>query len=166
MHGFPGLNGRLLVLFDGHCTFCNASVQWLQRRDRAHRLLFLPADSPAAANFLLDSGFLLGSGLSPHSTEPPQNTIIVIRPIGTNPAGNKTKALAREALKTEDLVLRSDAVLALLAELPRPWPMISQMLGWLPRWLRDGVYRFVAHWRSVFNSRVASCPCPPRSKVN
>lgn len=34
------LDGRLLVLFDGHCGLCNGAVRWLLKRDRRDRLRF------------------------------------------------------------------------------------------------------------------------------
>ena len=38
------LDGRLLVLFDGHCGLCNGAVRWLLKRDRRDRLRFAPLD--------------------------------------------------------------------------------------------------------------------------
>ena len=39
------IGGRLLVVFDGHCGFCNGLVRWLIRRDRQDRLRFAALDS-------------------------------------------------------------------------------------------------------------------------
>lgn len=38
------LDGRLLVLFDGHCALCNGAVRWLLKRDRRDRLRFAPLE--------------------------------------------------------------------------------------------------------------------------
>jgi len=40
------LQGRLLVLFDGVCVFCNASVNFLIDHDPRNRLCFAPLQSP------------------------------------------------------------------------------------------------------------------------
>lgn len=44
----PALPDRL-VLYDGVCGFCNASVQWLLGRDKAGRLRYAPLQGPTAA---------------------------------------------------------------------------------------------------------------------
>lgn len=38
-----------VVFFDGVCVVCNASVDWLLRRDTAQRLHFAPLQGPTAA---------------------------------------------------------------------------------------------------------------------
>lgn len=40
---------RPVLFFDGVCNFCNASVQWIVRRDRAEKFLFAPLQSSAGA---------------------------------------------------------------------------------------------------------------------
>ncbi len=44
----PALPDRL-VLYDGVCGFCNASVQWLVAHDRAGRLRYAPLQGSTAA---------------------------------------------------------------------------------------------------------------------
>jgi len=60
----------------------------------------------------------------------------------------------------ERLLARSDAVLAVLAELPQPWPALAAILRLIPRPLRDLVYRLVARWRYRIWGRLESCPIP------
>jgi len=128
---------RLLVLYDGHCGLCNRAVRWFLRRDRWDRLRFAPSESPAAAQLLARHGF---SAKDSHSAP---DTILVV----LNPDGND-----------ETLLIRSDAVLALLAELPRPWPSVAAVLHQIPRLFRDPAYRLVAHWRYRIWGRIESCP--------
>jgi len=45
----PGV--RLALLYDGHCGLCRASIGWLRRRDRAHRLNPIPLQTPGALAF-------------------------------------------------------------------------------------------------------------------
>jgi predicted DCC family thiol-disulfide oxidoreductase YuxK len=64
----------------------------------------------------------------------------------------------------EKLLERSDAVAALLGELPRPWPWVGAALNWVPRTVRDWGYRLVARWRYRIWGRLESCPVPTREE--
>ena len=129
--------GRLLVIFDGRCGLCNRVVRWLIARDRRDRLRFVPAESEKGAA-------LLGRhGLS--ATELGPSTILVIQD---------------QDSAAEKRLLRSDAVVALLKELPAPWPAVGALLAWVPRPVRELGYRLVARWRYSLWGRLESCPIP------
>jgi len=131
------MGGRVLVIFDGHCGLCNGSVRWFLVRDRKDRLRFVPSESPKVAEILRRHGVNM-------STEPAgPDTILVVR----DPGG-----------PTERLLERSDGVMAMLEELPRPWPAVAAVLRWIPRGLRDFVYRLIARWRYRIWGRLESCP--------
>jgi predicted DCC family thiol-disulfide oxidoreductase YuxK len=133
------IGDRLLVLFDGHCGLCNRTVRWLLRRDRRDRLRFMASESAIAAGLLPRRGvhsLELQSGLS---------TILVVEGLG-GPA--------------EQVLMRSKAVLAVLGQLPQPWPAVAAALQWIPRPLRDLGYRLVARWRYHIWGRLESCPVP------
>ena len=130
---------RLLVIFDGHCGLCNRSVRWLLRHDRGGRLRFVPSESPRVAGLLARLGFGLPDGNSA------PGTILVVRHSGT---------------QQEHALVRSDAVVALLGELPRPWPAVGVTLRLIPRPLRDLGYRFIARWRYRIWGRLEQCPLP------
>lgn len=134
------IGGRLLVMFDGHCGFCNASVRWLLRRDVRDRLRFVPLESESAAPVLSrhEVGGSMAGGAIPE-------TILVVRDAGGT---------------AESVLVRSDAVVALLLELPRPWPWIGVALRLIPRAVRDLGYRLVARWRYRVWGRLESCPVP------
>lgn len=135
---------RLLVIFDGRCGYCNRAVRWFLKRDRRDRLRFVASESPKVAGFLArheisetDQG--LGSGsISP-------STILVVR----DPEG-----------PAERVLVRSQAALAMLEELPRPWPAVAVAMGWIPGPLRDLGYRLVARYRYRIWGRLDSCPIP------
>jgi predicted DCC family thiol-disulfide oxidoreductase YuxK len=133
------IGDRLLVIFDGHCGFCNHSVRWFLRRDRLDRLRFVPFESPKVA------GLLARHGLDAAMAAPGPDTILVVR----NPEG-----------EAEQVFVRSEAALAMLGKLPRPWPVIAAGLRWVPRPLRDLGYRLVARWRYRIWGRLESCPIP------
>jgi predicted DCC family thiol-disulfide oxidoreductase YuxK len=133
------IDGRLLVVFDGHCGLCNRSVRWLLARDRQDKLRFVASESAKVADLLARSG-CEGAGFSSGP-----GSILVVRDLGG---------------PTERILARSEAVLALLRELPRPWPAVAAGLGWIPRPLRDLAYRLVARWRYNIWGRLESCPLP------
>jgi predicted DCC family thiol-disulfide oxidoreductase YuxK len=132
------LGGRLLVVFDGRCGFCNGWVRWLLLRDRCDRLRFAASSSPAVAPLLARYPELLEPGGMP-------GTVLVFR----NPLEAGEQALTRLA-----------ATLALFAELPPPWPAVAAALGWIPRFLSDPLYRMVARWRYRIWGRLENCPIP------
>jgi predicted DCC family thiol-disulfide oxidoreductase YuxK len=132
------LGGRLLVVFDGHCGFCNGWVRWLLRRDRHDRLRFAASSSPAVAPLLAQHAELLEPGGVP-------STMLAFR----NPLEAGEQPLTRFA-----------ATLALLRELPRPWPAVAAALRWIPSFLSDPLYRMVARWRYRIWGRLESCPIP------
>jgi predicted DCC family thiol-disulfide oxidoreductase YuxK len=137
------IGGRLLVLFDGHCGLCNRSVWWLLRRDRRERVRFASFESPQAIR-LLDRN-VPGRADPPFGLNTDPDTVLVVRDAG-GPG--------------EQLLIRSNAVLAILAELPGPWLAVGVVLGWIPRPVRDLGYRLVARWRYRIWGRVECCPVP------
>jgi predicted DCC family thiol-disulfide oxidoreductase YuxK len=130
---------RLLVVFDGHCVLCNHSVRWLLRRDRLGRLRFAAFEARDWAELLARHGMGL------ENAESGPGTILVVRDLGGS---------------AEQMLLRSDAVLALLRELPRPWPAVGVGLRWVPKVFRDLGYRLIARWRYRIWGRLESCPLP------
>jgi predicted DCC family thiol-disulfide oxidoreductase YuxK len=83
-----------IVIFDGGCNVCNAYVRFLVKRDRRHRLIFVPAASDQGRAWLARCGEAL---------DDPSTMIVVER------------GVAR---------LRSDAVFAAVAELGGSWRAI------------------------------------------
>ena len=133
------LEGRLLVVFDGRCGFCNRSVRWLLRRDRFDRLRFVPFKSPMIADLLRRNGIVgENSALNP-------STILVVRDAG---------------LPGQTDLVRSNAVIETLRELPPPWPALATLLRVIPRPLRDYGYMLIARWRFRLGNRLESCPLP------
>ena len=134
-----GIGGRLLVIFDGYCGFCNGSVRWFLRRDHEDRLRFVASQSPKV------SGLLARLGMGLPGSELGTNTIVVVR----DPGG-----------PDERVFIRSEAAREMLGELPQPWRAVGVLFGWIPRPVRDLGYRLVARWRYRIWGRVESCPLP------
>ena len=129
---------RVLVVFDGHCGLCNGWVRWLLRWDWRDRLRFAASQSEKAAGLLARHAEALEPGGTP-------GTVLVFR--NPHEAG-------------EQVLIRFAATLAVLSELPRPWPAVAAALGWIPKFLSDPVYRLVARWRYRIWGRLESCPLP------
>jgi predicted DCC family thiol-disulfide oxidoreductase YuxK len=139
MNNFAQLDGRLLVIFDGHCGLCTRTVRWLLRRDRRDRLRFIASESAKVA------GLLARHGIGAPDANSGPSTILVMREFSHS---------------AEPVLERSDALLAILAELPRPWPVVAAVLRWIPRPMRDMNYRLIARWRYRIWGRLESCPLP------
>ena len=141
------LGGRLLVIFDGYCGFCNKSIRWFLRRDQHDRLRFVASESPIVADLLARHGFVSSDLNSGQESGP--NTMLVVRDAGG---------------ENEQVVVRSDAAVAILRELPRPWPAVARVFSWIPRSVRDWGYRLVARWRYRIWGRLEACPLATREE--
>ena len=135
----PELGSRLLVIYDGRCGLCNRSVRWFLRRDTRDCMRFIPSESPRVAALLARSGFA-----SPALPDGP-TTILVVRGFDR---------------PSEQVFARSTAILAMLVELPSPWPSIATLFRIIPRPLRDLAYRFIARIRYRVWGHYDTCPLP------
>lgn len=135
--------GRVLVVFDGHCGLCNGLVRWLLRRDEGDRLRFVAMESEKVAGVV--ARHVAGGVGATNGSE----TMLVVRDAGG---------------AAERVLVRSDGVVALFEELPRPWPWVGAALKWIPLWARDLGYRLVARWRYRIWGRLESCPVPTREE--
>jgi predicted DCC family thiol-disulfide oxidoreductase YuxK len=144
------IGDRLLVIFDGHCGFCNRSVRWFLTRDRKDRLRFVASESPKVGAILARQGITqTDQGLGSSTLAP--STILVVR----NPES-----------PAEQVLVRSDAAIAMLRELPRPWPTVAAILRCIPRPLRDLGYRLIARFRYRIWGRLETCPIPtPQEQI-
>lgn len=139
MSEWPQLDDRLLVVFDGHCGLCNRSVRWFLRHDSRDRMRFAPSEMPRISELLVQFGVAVkGAPDGPGS-------IVVVR------------GLEHEQ---PQMLLRSDAVIAMLYELPQPWLFWGGLLQLVPRSLRDWGYGLIARWRYSIWGRFDVCPLP------
>jgi predicted DCC family thiol-disulfide oxidoreductase YuxK len=139
MSEWAELGGRLLVVFDGHCGLCNRAVRWFLRRDARNRMRFAPSEMARVAALLTRLGVTVdGASDGPGS-------IVVMRAVES---------------ELPEVLLRSDAVAAMLKELPQPWPLWGGALRLIPRPVRDWGYGIVARWRYRIWGRLDACPLP------
>jgi len=122
-----------LVLFDGVCGFCDASVRWLMERDPSGRLQFAPLQGEAAAS------------LRARHPEIPSDI--------------DTLVYVERTAAGEQVYLRSRAVLRIGAEL-EPRPGWLRLVAWLPAPIADLGYRLFASLRYRLFGKLDACRLP------
>ena len=122
-----------VVLFDGDCNFCSATVRWTVERDPLARLRFARLRSTAARRAVALA--------DPHTDfDALPDTIVLVDEGGVHTA--------------------STAVLRMARCLRFPYPVLSLALL-VPRPVRDAAYRVLARNRYRWFGRGGACPLPP-----
>lgn len=125
------MDAHPVVLFDGVCNLCSASVQFIIDRDPRAHFRFAALQSPVAARLLAEHGAVLPGG-------EPESVLLL-----------------------EDGVLfeRSEAALRIARRLRGPVRLLAPLLS-LPHGLRDRAYRFIARNRYRWFGKAESCRLP------
>jgi predicted DCC family thiol-disulfide oxidoreductase YuxK len=122
--------GQKIIVFDGICNFCTASVQFILKREKAPLFRFASIQSQAGKELLTWYGL----------PEDYSESIVLID---------------REALH-----LNSDAVLKIGQHLRFPWAFLSSIGFALPKSFRDGLYRQLVRNRYRWFGTRAACMVP------
>ena len=130
----PTSDPRPVVLFDGHCNFCNGTVRWTARRDPLARLRFAPLRSAAARRAVALADPQLDFDALPDS-------LVLVDQAGVHTAST---ALLRSARPRRS-----------------PYPALAALARIVPRPLRDAAYRAFARRRYRWFGRTDECPLPP-----
>lgn len=120
---------RAIVLFDGVCNFCNASVNFLIDRDPAGRFVFGALQSEEGKQVL-----------SEHGLEDGYFDSIVL-------------------IDGDNVTTASDAVLDISRHMSGAWPLL-RVFRIVPRFIRDGVYNWIARNRYAWFGKQDSCRIP------
>jgi predicted DCC family thiol-disulfide oxidoreductase YuxK len=134
--------GRPLMLYDGLCGFCNTSVRWVARRDRADRFRFAPQQSPLAAAILSRHGIDREAMLK-------NNSVYLVLDAGSH----------RERLLTQ-----SDVAVNILLALGGRWRVLGYLMRALPSFARNAAYRLIAGNRYRLSGRLEVCPLPSEAE--
>jgi predicted DCC family thiol-disulfide oxidoreductase YuxK len=131
-------NIKIIVLFDGDCALCSGLVRWILRRRRGNRFQLLPLQSPAGQSALSRCENVPGADAA-QPDENPWQTVTAVR-------GNH-------------VYLRSDAVIEVAATLGGVWHLV-RLFRVVPRFIRDGVYNWIAKKRIQWFGRSNQCELP------
>lgn len=123
-----------LLLYDGACGLCAASVQFILRHERGHDLAFAPLEGTTA-------GRLLAGRPDLRATD---SLIWVV----TEPGG------------PPEVLVRSAAVLRAATYMGGPW-RLAAVARLVPRPLRDALYDLVARHRHRLTRATGRCLLPP-----
>ena len=118
-----------IILFDGVCNLCNASVQFIINRDPKHHFMFATLQGKTA------EAILGGAPLA----ELDLNSVVLV-----------------ENGKVYD---RSTAALRIAKKLSGGWPLFYACII-VPRFLRDGLYNWIAKNRYKWFGKQESCMMP------
>jgi predicted DCC family thiol-disulfide oxidoreductase YuxK len=121
----------MIVLFDGVCNFCSASVQFIIERDRKNVFQFAALQSDAAKKLLSERG------IAPPERDP--DSILLID-------GDRVHSC-------------SGAALRIARHLSFPWFLAWGFIV-VPWFLRDPFYRLIAKNRYRWWGRKESCMVP------
>ena len=122
-----------IVLFDGYCALCNDSIRFILRHESEVKLRFAPLQTVIGNHFQkkLEKNIKI-------------NSIIVIEFINQ---------------KEWKFYLRSDATILLAKYLKFPWRLL-RYIKFIPKYLRDVSYDFVANNRYRIWGKYDSCRIP------
>lgn len=125
-----------VLFFDGECAFCSDSVRWISRLDRRGKISFAPLQGKLAAEKSL-SGYAAGKG----------GTLVLFR--------------------EEDgrLFTKSNALIELTRALGGWWRLLA-VARFIPPFLRDAVYQWVADNRYRIMGKSDSCSLPDPVVLN
>ena len=124
-------NNKQLILFDGVCNLCNASVLYVIKRDKKHRFLFAPLQSDIGKQIIKKFNI---------DTEETDSILLY------NPLKDK-------------LSYKSTAALLVAKHLGFPINLLTGFLV-LPSFLRNWVYNYIAKNRYKWYGKKEACMIP------
>jgi len=122
-----------VLLYDGVCNLCNASVRWVLAVDRRQVFRFASLQSPVGEALARRAG----APTSPGATVPDSFVLV----------------------DGERAWIRSDALLEAARRLGAPWSW-ALMLRVFPRGFRDAIYSWIARNRYRWFGKQETCPLP------
>lgn len=124
-------NGGDVILFDGVCNLCNASVLFVIDRDPRGHFAFAPLQSPEATQILCARGYTAG---------PPELASVLL-------------------VRGDRVYERSTAALRVSRKLSGAWSFMAAFLI-VPRPVRDAVYDWIARNRYRWFGHEDACRIP------
>jgi len=119
-----------LILFDGVCNLCESTVHFVIRRDKNKQFRFASLQS-AAAQQMLSSHEYAFDDLS--------SVLLIV---------------------DDHLYRKSRAALQIVRRLDGAWPLLYYLLLWIPKFIADPVYDFIANRRYKWFGKKPECWIP------
>jgi predicted DCC family thiol-disulfide oxidoreductase YuxK len=126
-----------ILFFDGTCNFCNGSVQFVLKHERAPEFRFAPIQSGFARTRLAGVLGDEGAGILIASAESSEQPTVII-------------------LEDDKVQILSTAVLRIVRGLRMPW-RLALIATVIPAWIRDALYVSFARNRFRLFGRATAC---------
>ena len=124
------LSAHAIVLFDGVCYLCDASVRFIVARDRRGHFRFAALQSEAAARLVAQGG---------RAADRLESVVLV---------------------EDGRWYTESEAAMRIARKLAPPWPLFYYFGRVTPRPMRDALYRFIARNRYRWFGKAEACLLP------
>lgn len=131
---FNEAKSKNIVFFDGVCNLCNATVDFIIKRDKGHNLYFASLQSDFAKKFL-----------SEHTTD-----FAALKTVYYYENGN--------------LYHKSEAVFRLLKQLNPAYKFLGNLLLLLPSFLPNSIYNIIARIRYRLLGKRTTCRVPSQAE--
>jgi predicted DCC family thiol-disulfide oxidoreductase YuxK len=125
-----------VLLFDGVCNLCNASVQFIIKNDPSGKIKLTSLQSESGQSLL-----------EAHNL-------------------SKTKLFSLVLIHENQLFLRSEAVLQIARVLRQPWPVFYKIGRFVPRFFRDKLYDLISKFRYKIFGKRNECMIPSRDLMD
>ena len=119
-----------IILFDGVCNLCESTVHFVVRRDSNRQFRFASLQSEAGRELLSSHQYAFDTLSS---------VLLIVD--GT-------------------LYRKSRAALQIARRLDGAWPLLYYALSWIPRFIADPVYDFIANRRYQWFGKKSECLIP------
>ena len=119
-----------IVIFDGVCTLCNHTVDFLTRHDPSGEFRFASFQSPIGTQLLAEQGVV----------GPPTTVYVITR--------------------TNTLLVESEAMIHLGTLIGGPWAMAARVIRVVPRGLRNSIYQWTSRNRYRWFGMRSTCRVP------
>lgn len=135
------VEGESILLYDGICVLCNTTVGFFLKADRDARFKFGSLQGETAESWLAQRPDIRAHALK---------SVILIENFGAD---------------AERVFFSSDAILTAVSQLGGLWKLAS-ILRLIPKFIRDGIYNFIARNRYRWFGKYDACPLPPPEHRN
>lgn len=123
-----------IIFFDDECPFCHRSVRHIIEIDVDHHFLFAPLEGETAKDFLI----------GPQESLKRANSLVLVE---------NYDSTARQ------FWVRSRAIFRIYWLVGRGWGLVG-ILSFLPGFLGDAIYRWLAAHRHQFKLKIPEAPGP------